>query len=635
MSTNAVSPKNPAAAGLDSLWKVSRPSDAALALGVLAMIGLMILPVRPWMLDIFLTLNLALGGVLLMAAVLTPTGTRIFTFPTILIVTTLFRLALDVSSTRLILTEADAGHVIQSFGDFAASGSVVVGLVVFLIITMVQLIVISKGAERTANATAIFVRESIPGRQMAIDADANAGRISQADVAKARKAMGIEVEFYSRMYGAMEFIKGDSIAGLVIAAINIVGGLIVGVAVNHMAVLDAVETYTLLTVGAGLVSQIPALIGSVAGTILVSRVSTDDADGGLGETVVGQVKALPQAMIGAAVLMLLLGLAPGMPTLTFLAFAAALGVGGIRLQRAPIAKAPPAPVKPSMLAFRLNTRKLSQQDLAAVDAEMPAILKHFRSNYGILVRLPEASTLVEDDALPAIGFYRSGVGEAAGDDWAAVRNQLFLHLKLQSARYFRLEAAQEWLDLGGNIIPAGVNLLVAQGLDLKSLYRILARLVEERITIKDIRSIVEALLLCDPPISPKTKKKDPQPYADAIRKAIRDQAGRHYVREFFLQPNSDFYVTQPAGTLVRSMQEYAEGSPDAYDRVVQTLKTALAGRNAPGLVPIIAIDQVYRRALWEICESLFQSGELPKPVLVLSREEAAVPDLKQIRRTSF
>src|SRR5262249_52160117 len=154
---------------------------------VLAMIALMILPVRPWILDLFLTLNLAGGAVLLMASVLTSSGTKIFTFPTILILTTLFRLALDVSSTRLILTEVDAGQVISSFGEFAAGGNVVVGLVVFLIITLVQLIVISKGAERTANATAVFVRESIPGRQMAIDSDAREGRISGIEVAEARR----------------------------------------------------------------------------------------------------------------------------------------------------------------------------------------------------------------------------------------------------------------------------------------------------------------------------------------------------------------------------------------------------------------------------------------------------------------
>jgi flagellar biosynthesis component FlhA len=614
--------------------KLRQSSDAALAVGVLVMIALMILPVRPWLLDIFLTLNLAVGAILLMSSVLTPTGTKIFTFPTILILTTLFRLALDVSSTRLILSEGDAGEVIRSFGQFAASGSVVVGLVVFLIITLVQMIVISKGAERTANATAVFVRESIPGKQMAIDGDAAAGRITGPQVLLARKQMAVEVEFYGRMYGAMEFIKGDSIAGLVVAAINIVGGLIMGIVVNKMPLAQAVENYTLLTIGAGLVSQIPALVGSVAGTILVSRVSADESASGLGQTAAGQFLALPQAMKLAGVMIGGVGLVPGMPTFTFLILGAALGITGYKLQQKPITRRKIAEI-PEPLSIlpapALELRfKSSVPDQLSARARISAIesLEAYGNASGI--PFPSWSFEALDESItgkgPAFEVRRMGETVASGDDWKEVQAEFLLDLKLHPFNYFGVDETLRWLLMVGRTNENLVRMVdVKEPEKVVKFHEFLRFLVRERFPIREMATILEKVITSDNKFTDTKDKR--QRLSDEVRLVLKEGAAKFYLDHFWVDGSSRFVVANTESEIHKAI---AVNDPQSVKKV-ESLIAGIFSKQARCETSIIAIDKDFRAALWIITENMFRRGDLHRPVLVLSREEGMAEELARVR----
>ncbi|MSP15275.1 MAG: EscV/YscV/HrcV family type III secretion system export apparatus protein, partial [Myxococcales bacterium] len=237
---------------------------------------MMIVPLPTLLIDLLIALNLTIAVVLLMVAIYVPDALRITTFPTLLLLTTLFRLALNVSSTRLILLQADAGDIIRSFGEFVVRGNFVVGAIIFLVLTLIQYIVISKGSERVAEVAARFTLDAMPGRQLAIDADLRAGHLDQEEARRRRSALQRESQLFGSMDGAMKFVKGDAIAGIVIVVITIVGGLIVGVVQRGLSLGEALEVYSLLTIGDGLVSQIPALIISTAAGLIVTRVASEE-----------------------------------------------------------------------------------------------------------------------------------------------------------------------------------------------------------------------------------------------------------------------------------------------------------------------------------------------------------------------
>jgi type III secretion protein V len=300
-------------------------SDLILVACVAAMVGMMIVPLPTWLLDILLTVNITAAVTVLMVSIYIGSGTQLASFPTILLITTLYRLALDISATRLILLQADAGEVIRSFGMFVVGGNFVVGAVIFLIITLVQFIVITKGAERVAEVAARFTLDAMPGKQMSIDADLRAGIIDFREARGRREGLSRESQFYGAMDGAMKFVKGDAIASIVITLVNIVGGLIIGVAMHGMSMMAAVQTYSILTIGNGLVSQIPALLISIAAGIVVTRVASEHKDSNLGKDVATQVLAQPKAIGVASGILLVMALVPGLPTIPFLVLAALTG----------------------------------------------------------------------------------------------------------------------------------------------------------------------------------------------------------------------------------------------------------------------------------------------------------------------
>src|SRR4051812_39450175 len=323
--------QDPRARGDLGGWLVRR-SDLALAALVIGIVAMMIVPLPTLLLDLLISLNIAGAVTLLLVSIYVGDALKITTFPTLLLLTTLFRLAIEVSATRLILLRADAGEVIHAFGAFVVAGNLVVGAVVFVILTVIQFIVISKGSERVAEVAARFALDALPGRQMAIDGELRAGLIDGAQARRRRAALARESQLYGAMDGAMKFVKGDAVAGLVVLAVNIVGGLIIGVMQRGLALSAAARTYTLLTIGEGLVAQIPALIISTAAGIIVTRVAAEDEGDGddqgthLAQEIAGQVLGQPKAIAMAAALLAGLALVPGLPFVPFVLLAAVLGL---------------------------------------------------------------------------------------------------------------------------------------------------------------------------------------------------------------------------------------------------------------------------------------------------------------------
>ena len=300
---------------------LTQNSDLAVAISLLAVLGVMIIPVPPFLLDLLLALTLSFSVIILLVSVYTKKPLDFSTFPAVLLVTTLFRLSLNVASTRNILLRGGsegvsaAGEIIRSFGEFVVEGNFVVGIIVFIILVIINFMVITKGAGRVAEVAARFTLDAMPGKQMAIDADLNAGLINDQQAKQRRTEVAAEADFYGSMDGASKFVRGDAIAGILITAINIIGGIIVGVAQNNMNFGQAAETFTLLTVGDGLVSQVPALIISTAAGIIATRNTSDD---NLGEQVGKQFKLQQKSIYIAASFLLIFALIPGLPKIPFI-----------------------------------------------------------------------------------------------------------------------------------------------------------------------------------------------------------------------------------------------------------------------------------------------------------------------------
>ena len=293
---------------------------------LVGILGLMIVPLPTLAIDLLLTINITMALLLLLTGVNVSRPLDISVFPSLLLVTTLFRLALNVSTTRLILLNGEqgttaAGDIVEVFGSFVVGGSYVVGIVVFLVLTLINFIVITRGSGRIAEVSARFTLDALPGKQMSIDSDLAAGLIDQEEARARRSEVARETDFHGAMDGASKFVRGDAIAGLIITAINIIGGLIIGVAQQGMTVGEAAETYTVLTIGDGLVSQIPALLISTASGIIVTR--TADA-GDLGSQVVKQVFMDPRVLVASAFILVALSAVPGMPFFMFIVLAAGL-----------------------------------------------------------------------------------------------------------------------------------------------------------------------------------------------------------------------------------------------------------------------------------------------------------------------
>jgi type III secretion protein V len=517
-------------------------------MGVVAM---MIVPLPTWLLDVLLATNLSLSVAILLVVLYVPDALAIATFPTVLLLTTLFRLALNVSSSRLILLQANAGDVIKAFGGFVVRGNYVVGAVVFLILTVIQFVVIAKGSERVAEVGARFVLDAMPGKQMAIDAEARSGTIDGNEARRRRRFLSRESQFYGSMDGAMKFVKGDVIASLVITVVNILGGLAIGVGQKGMPAVDALKRYGLLTIGDGLVSQIPALILSTAAGVLVTRVASEEPDTPLGEELAGQVFGMPKALKVAAVFVVLLAIVPGLPAVPFLVIAAALFfIARARSRQItkdeqrdatePRVAAPGARrstetsfvpmVVPwsievsedlaSLLEEGTNEDGTERESLRGValglrdrlfaELGIPLPPPRVRAVKG----LPARSVVVSLFEVPArVVPVPEGLND--GQAVVAVSEVAAELLRARAADFLGLAETQRLLDELEQFAPATVRNVVPKPVSLTLLTDILRRLVEERVSIRDLRAILEALATVA------TTEKDPLNLTELVRAQLR------------------------------------------------------------------------------------------------------------------
>ncbi|WP_353631292.1 flagellar biosynthesis protein FlhA [Pseudomonas canadensis] len=400
------------------LWTraLSESSDLLLAVAIIGILLVLFTPIPTWLLDLLLLTNFAVALLVLLVTFDIDKPLSFSTFPSLLLMTTLFRLALNISATRLILADGDAGQVIAAIGTHVVGGNYVIGFVVFLILVVVQYVVVTSGAQRVAEVAARFTLDSLPGKQMSIDADLNMGIIDQDEAKRRRSQLERESNFYGAMDGASKFVKGDAIAGIVIIAINIIGGLSVGILQKGQSWGDALHHYTLLTVGDGIVTQIPSLIIAVAAGIIITRAATDAR---LGPELGRQVSAYPKTLVVVAIVTLLLAMMPGLPLvpllMLFLAFAVAAGYSFRQLQRKAKGESSSEETQTqadtasddiyalmSSDAFELRlSNDLAAQVLAATSTlslRIDNLRKQFARDYGFA--LPQLSVHAEKKLLP-------------------------------------------------------------------------------------------------------------------------------------------------------------------------------------------------------------------------------------------
>ncbi|BBS86303.1 flagellar biosynthesis protein FlhA [Aeromonas media] len=351
-------------------WLLSKGIGTPLL--VLASLGMVVLPIPPLMLDILFSFNIALSIVVLLVAVYTRRPLEFAAFPTVLLIATLLRLALNVASTRVVLLEghngsAAAGHVIEAFGNVVIGGNYAVGIIVFMILVIINFVVVTKGAGRISEVSARFTLDAMPGKQMAIDADLNAGLINQEEAKKRRQDVTQEADFYGSMDGASKFVKGDAIAGIMILFINIIGGFIIGMMQHQLSFGEAAQIYTLLAIGDGLVAQIPSLLLSIAAAIIVTRQNTDQD---MGTAVLGQLFENPKALVISAGILLMMGSVPGMPHLAFLSLGAVAAAGAwwlLRREKLNKARVASGELLPAQGDAPLEPKDLSWDDVMPVD----------------------------------------------------------------------------------------------------------------------------------------------------------------------------------------------------------------------------------------------------------------------------
>jgi type III secretion protein V len=504
-------------------------ADAALAALVVSVVGLMVVPLPTHLLDLLIASNLAFSVVLLLVALYASDALKIAAFPTVLLITTLVRLALNVSATRLILLQADAGEVIRAFGNFVVRGNYVVGGVVFAILTIIQFVVIAKGSERVAEVGARFTLDAMPGKQMAIDAELRSGAIDGAQARARRHALARESQFYGAMDGAMKFVKGDVIASLLITLVNLGAGLAVGVLQRDLEPAAALRRYGLLTIGDGLVSQIPSLVIATAAGVLVTRVASEESDTSLGTELARQLFAQPEALRVGSVFAFLLGAVPGLPALPFfvigaLLFAASRVKSVKRAKSQELAAAEPvqrpagdsaAPrFVPVVVPWSLETSQdlahLFDDDLRGGALKRPGLHSAVAALRELVFRelgvpLPPARVAIGRELPPrhvvlSLQELPTRVLElpaTLGDDQAAefVVGQALPVLRQRAADFLGIAETQALLDQLEQVAPATVRQVVPKPIAVTQLADVLRRLVEERQSVRDLKGILEALAL--------------------------------------------------------------------------------------------------------------------------------------------
>jgi type III secretion protein V len=399
---------------LQLLARLSHRGDLVIAILMLVAVVMMLIPLPTFLVDMLITANIAISVLILLVSFYVSHPLQFSSLPSVILIATLFRLAITITTTRLILLQADAGDIITAFGTFVVGGSIAVGLVIFLIITIAQFIVVARGAERVAEVAARFTLDALPGKQMSIDAELRNGDIDQAEARRLRQQLERESQLFGAMDGAMKFVKGDVIAGIVIILVNLIGGFAVGTLQHDMSMGDAASTYTLLTVGDGLVAQIPALLVALAAGTMVTRVGSADGSGDLGRQITTQLLRDSRALALAAVIMVGLAIVPGFPSIVFLILGAAFGAGAYAINRRAAQETEPKDIgQIAMQEQQGNAAPLSAATFGALPSSNRIVVR-FGSELGSAIAEPEFATLADSERrelfsdlgvdVPAIGL---------------------------------------------------------------------------------------------------------------------------------------------------------------------------------------------------------------------------------------
>ncbi len=505
-------------------------SEIVLAVFVLTTVAMLVVPLPTWLLDGLLALNFALSMGILGVVLHAKDRLAISAFPSVLLLTTLFRLALNVSSSRLILLQADAGSVIRAFGGFVVRGNTLVGAVVFALLTVVQYLVIAKGAERVAEVGARFTLDAMPGKQLAIDAEQRAGALDADEARALRRGLARESEFYGAMDGAMKFVKGDVIATVVIVVVNVVFGLIVGVGQRGLSLDAAVKRYTLLAVGDGLVSQIPALVLATSAGILVTRTSGENEGASLGDQLRRELFASPAPLTTTGLFVIALGLVPGLPLAPFLLLGVASLIAARALSRREGLERPPSrrfvPVV-TPLQVALGPGIAARVGQASVQPSLGARLSQLPERLFVELGVPLPSpTLTTPEGLgPSevlllvheLPARRVAIPEglAAPEIALRIEGEVEALVRGRAADFLGLSETQALLDALSDVAPAAVRSAVPKPVSLPLLTEVLRRLLEEQIPIRDLAPILDVLASRAPAES------DPLALAEAVRGHLR------------------------------------------------------------------------------------------------------------------
>ncbi|HNU86489.1 MAG TPA: flagellar biosynthesis protein FlhA [Syntrophales bacterium] len=668
-------------AGVAPQW-VRNPA-MLMGVGVIAILMVMVVPLPPLVIDLLLSLSITVAIVILLMSMFVLKPLEFSVFPSVLLTVTLFRLSLNVASTRLILLHGSegtgaAGQVIKAFGTFVVGGNYVVGLVVFTVLTLINFVVITKGATRIAEVAARFTLDAMPGKQMSIDADLNAGLISETDARRRRSEIEREADFYGAMDGASKFVRGDAIAGVVIIFINIVGGLIIGVLQQGMDITDAARNYTLLTIGDGLVTQVPALIISTAAGMLVTR-STSSSN--LGQDITEQLFVQPKAIGTAAAILFVFALIPGMPKVSFLLIAAGAGFLAWRLiKAAPTAQesaeeeaAPPSAIETVDLLLPLDLleievgygligyvdvaqggellqriKSLRRQLAVEMGFVIPAI--HIRDNlqlkpnqYTVILKgveiargelLPGHWLALTSDKTPrvkgietrepAFGLPAVWIAEkekesvqARGvvvvDPATVVTTHLTEIVKAHADELLGRQEVQSLIDNLAKTYPRVVEELIPKVVSAGTLHRVLQRLLRERISIRDLLTVLETLA----DYAPLTKNIDiltgyvRQALARTITKQYRDSEGG--ITVVMLSPEIEDKISQSVQHT--EYESYLSVDPNWVQKVVRGVQKFLGTFASRGLQPIVLCSPGARIHFRKVLEKFVPN------IIVLSHNE--------------
>ncbi|WP_439291702.1 MULTISPECIES: flagellar biosynthesis protein FlhA [Rahnella] len=662
---------------------------------ILIILSMMVLPLPPFILDLLFTFNIALSIMVLLVAMFTQRTLDFAAFPTILLFSTLLRLSLNVASTRVILMEghtggAAAGRVIEAFGHFLVGGNFAIGIVVFIILVLINFMVITKGAGRIAEVGARFVLDGMPGKQMAIDADLNAGLIGEDEAKKRRSDVTQEADFYGSMDGASKFVRGDAVAGLMIMIINVVGGLLVGVLQHGMDLGHAAESYTLLTIGDGLVAQIPALVISTAAGVIVTRVGTNED---VGEQMVTQLFRNPRVMMLSAGVLGLLGMVPGMPNLVFLMFTAGLlalawWTRGQEQKKPQAKEAVPAAAESGKQMVEASWQDVQLEDPLGMEVGYRLIpMVDFAQNGELLGRirsirkkfahemgyLPPVIHIRDNLELPPAGYRilmkgveigtgtahpgrwmainpGSAIGELPGEPtvdpafglaavWIepAMREQAQIQgftvveastvvathlnhlISLHAKELFGRQETQELMERVTKEMPKLTEDFIPGVISLTNMHKVLQNLLSERVSIRDMRTIVETLAEYAP------NQPDPNELTSVVRVAL----GRAITQQWF-PGNGEVQVigldTSLERLLLQALQSGGGLEPGLAERLLTQSEAALQRQDMLGAPPVLLVNHALRPLL-----SRFLRRSLPN-IVVMSNLE--MTDSRQIRMTA-